>query len=478
MQLQNIRVVQNGETLISAEGLHVDYSLLDLIAHGIVIDDIRLVQPIVRLRRNADGWNVAHLVKEQASEADREGPARPLQISSISISDGVIEIDDRTGAEGQAVRLPRKIARIDFKGAFSYQPVNFTFRVGHLSFQSASPSLALNSLTGAVSVRGDDLHFERVSAQTAESSLEVEGMVRNYLGTPVANATMRSARLRLPELEPFVPALEGINLSPAFELKVAGPASGMRTDLHVRTEAGTIDGQVTSDVLAPGRSIRGELQVANLDASRALSTLPSTRVNGRTTFDLTLRDDETVRGTARVGLENTVAAGYAIDRLQATATLDGDRAHIDGSARAYGAGATAKGAVSLPIAGRKTMTYDVSGRVDHLRAERLPRVTGLPRVATDASARYRVRGEGTRLSADARFDQSNMEGVIVRDATTAHVEIAGRRLAYSAAGAVAHVNPRRLGTALGVAALRDDRLDGELDAAFDVEGSGQYRQYA
>ena len=280
-----------------------------------MIDDIRLVQPIVRLRRNADGWNVAHLVKEQASEADREGPARPLQISSISIADGVIEIDDRTGGDGQAVRLPRRIARIDFKGAFSYEPVNFTLRVGRLSFQSASPSIALNSLTGAVSVRGDDLHFERVSAQTAQSSLEVEGMVRNYLGTPVANATMRSARLRLPEFEPFVPALEGINLSPAFELKVAGPASGMRTDLHVRTEAGTIDGQVTSDVLAPGRSIRGELEVANLDASRALSRLPSTRVNGRTTFDLTLRDDETVRGTARVGLENTVAAGYAIDRL-------------------------------------------------------------------------------------------------------------------------------------------------------------------
>ena len=34
------------------------------------------------------------------------------------------------------------------------------------------------------------------------------------------------------------------------------------------------------------------------------------------------------------------------------------------------------------------------------------------------------------------------------------------------------MNPQRLGTALGVAALRDDRLDGELDAAFEVEGSG------
>ncbi len=473
VQLQNIRVVQNGETLIAAEGLHVDYSLLDLIAHGIVIDDIRLVQPIVRLRRNADGWNVAHLVKEQASEADREGPARPLQISSISIADGVIEIDDRTGADGQAVRLPRRIARIDFKGSFSYEPVNFTLRVGRLSFQSASPSLALNSLTGAVSVRGDDLHFERVSAQTAESSLEVEGMVRNYLGTPVANATMRSARLRLPELQPFVPALEGINLSPAFELKVAGPASAMQTDLHARTEAGAIDGRVTADILAPGRSIRGQLQVANLDASRVLPNLPSTRVNGKTTFDLRLNDDETVRGMAQVGLENTVAGGYAVDRLDATATVDADRAHIDGRARAYGAAATAKGTVMLPISGRQTMAYDVSGRVNHLRAERLPRDIGLPRIATDANARYRVRGEGTRVSADATFDQSTIEGVIVQNDTTAHVDIAGRHLAYSATGAVARVNPRRLGTALGIAALRDDRLDGELDAAFDVEGSGR-----
>src|SRR5262245_35015074 len=83
VQLQKIRLVHNGETIISADDIQINYSALDLIAHGIVIDEISIVRPIVRLRRDASGWNVSRLVKEQAAEADREGPGRPIQISAI-----------------------------------------------------------------------------------------------------------------------------------------------------------------------------------------------------------------------------------------------------------------------------------------------------------------------------------------------------------------------------------------------------------
>ena len=88
----------------------VNYSLLDLIAHGLVIDDLTIVRPIVRLRRDASGWNVSRLVKEQATEADREGPGRPIQISRIGIAGGLIEIDNRAFRRARRPRGCRAVS--------------------------------------------------------------------------------------------------------------------------------------------------------------------------------------------------------------------------------------------------------------------------------------------------------------------------------------------------------------------------------
>jgi uncharacterized protein involved in outer membrane biogenesis len=90
LQLRNVRLVQNGETMVAADDVQVDYSVLDLVGDGLVIDEISIVHPVVRLRRDRQGWNVGRIVKEQAQEADREGPGRPLQISEIGIVGGLV----------------------------------------------------------------------------------------------------------------------------------------------------------------------------------------------------------------------------------------------------------------------------------------------------------------------------------------------------------------------------------------------------
>ena len=472
VQLRNVRLVQNGETMVAADDVQVDYSVLDLVGDGLVIDEISIVHPVVRLRRDRQGWNIGRIVKEQAQEADREGPGRPLQISEIGIVGGLVEIDDRT-ASADAPRLPRRIRNVDFKGAFSYKPVNFTVQIGHLSLQAENPAVTLRSLSGTVSTAGDDVHVERLAARTTESSVELKGMVRNYLGTPDAALTLTSDRLTLREFEAFVPALRGVDLHPVFEVSVSGALTKLRAELDVRSEAGSIQGRLAGDVMSPKRTLEGALRAANLDASRASAQLPATRVNGHATFDLAIDEDQTIHGSTRVNLQNTAAAGYLVDRLDANVKLAGSQAKIEAKANAYGAHATTNGTVGLPIAGRTSLSYDLTGRADRISAARLPRSLGVPRITSDLNAKYRARGEGDRLTVDATFDRSTVEGVVIQDDTSAHIEMAGRRLAYSASGAVAHVNPHRLGTALGIAALRDDRLNGELDAAFTVNGTGR-----
>ena len=75
IRMSDITLVQDGETVIALKDLRVDYSAWRLAASGIVLDEIELNQPVVRARRTADGWNLMRLVKRQARERERTGPA-------------------------------------------------------------------------------------------------------------------------------------------------------------------------------------------------------------------------------------------------------------------------------------------------------------------------------------------------------------------------------------------------------------------
>ena len=134
-----------------------------------MIDDIRINEPRLALSRGPRGWNVAGLVKEQAQEADREGPAKPITISRIGISNGTVTIDDPEGPEH--LGLPKRLDRLDLQGSFAYQPVDFVIDLGHVSFRASEPALALNSLSGRVVVNQDDVTVDRLAIRTAASAL-------------------------------------------------------------------------------------------------------------------------------------------------------------------------------------------------------------------------------------------------------------------------------------------------------------------
>src|SRR5688500_15154526 len=73
LQLRDVALDFNGERVVAVKNIELDYSVFRLVSSGMVMDEITLAQPVVMLERNAQGWNVARLVKEQRKEADREG---------------------------------------------------------------------------------------------------------------------------------------------------------------------------------------------------------------------------------------------------------------------------------------------------------------------------------------------------------------------------------------------------------------------
>ena len=444
--LEDVRVTQAGKPVVLVRSVGLRYNVLDFVTKGIIIDAIRITSPRIALIRTRDGWNISALVKAQQQEADRQGPARPIRISTIGISDGRVTIDDRTATPSDAYKLPASIDRIDGAGDFAYQPVRMTVRLGHLSFRASDPALALNSMSGQVSVRDDDVYIEKVAVRTAETSLLIDGAIRDYLKTPRFNVTASSDKLTPREFGGLIPAVANLTVQPAAELKVSGPLSDLQLETSVRSSAGQLRAQVRGDVASPLRTLHGHLEVAHVDPDQILNRrdLP-TDITGAANFDVHGRTSADVAG----------------------------RAEVDASAKAYGGAVTLRGRIASAGGDVSSVSYDLKGHVTNVNADRLPLPPPAPRLTSAVSASYHVRGTGMNPVADLQFARSTVEGATLADGTTAHVELRGAHIAYAARGSFAGLDPQRLGNALHVDALSSDRAAGEVAADFDLRGSGR-----
>ncbi len=470
LEIEGVTLTRGRETILAAKDVGLRYSLWDLISGSVVIDEIRINEPRVALSRGPAGWNVAGLVKEQAEEADREGPAKPITISRIGISNGTVTIAEPAGPD--SLGLPKRIERLDLQGSFAYQPVDFVIDVGHLSFRSSEPALALNSLSGRVVVNQDDVTLERLAIRTAESALSARGSVHAYLQTPTLNLAISSEKLTPREFAGFAPALADVRLQPAFDATARGRLDALETVLSVRSEAGSLSAKVVADAEGPERGVRGSATLGELDVSRVYAGLPASRVSATTEVDLTVDASNDVDGKAALHVAPTVVDGYRVEAVEARATIVDSRVRLDADARAYGARATATGEIVAPINGR-TATGELTGTIAGVDLRKLPRSLGVPALETRVGGRYRARLEERGPSGELVFDASTVEGASIDAGTRVSGTLHGSRPTFALAGGVRDVDPHRFGTALRLPALTEARLRGRIDATFDVAGSGR-----
>lgn len=487
IQLGDVAVDVNGERIIGFKRLEVKYSIAELISSGITVRQIRLEQPFVRLRHDASGWNISNLVKKEQSEANRQGPGRPMTLPDIEVVDGRVQIDDR--APSSAYTLPKRIDAFNAKAAYGYAPVHYSLTLNQFSFNASDPSLAVSNLTGRLGTRSDDLNVEKLTLRTADSTATIDGVIRNYLGDPDVQVTFSAPQFSLPEFAGLLPSLKGYDLHPAIDLEAQGKQSAMQLTLNEKSEAGVVSGRVATDLLAPNYSARGDLSVQDLNLAPLLKDpAQKSDITAYATLDVTLAGSpasapaiDRLRGHVKLDASTVVASGYRARDVKVTADANGRHVALDGRAAAYGGTATAKGTVVVPAASGQPIQFDLAGALSHVNLAGLPASLNAPRVATNLNVQsYRARGQAgptTTLDANATFGASTIPGAAIASGTTAQVSMTSTKrglqtATYAARGSVSDVDLATIGHAFRVPALDKPDYDSRINAQFDVAGSG------
>src|SRR5439155_18684809 len=286
-----------------------------------------------------------------------------------------------------------------------------------------------------------------------------------------------------PEIARVVPALAGVTLQPAFQVKLDGPLDHLGVEMNVQSSAGQAYGKVLADVLTPKQSVNGDISVRHLDLAPIVKN-PRQKSDITADAKVDLRGESfsnvnALRGTVKVDAPRVALAGYSAQQIKATAHIDGRRIGLDGKAAAYGATATANGRAILPE-GKEPLDFDVRGLLRHLDLRRLPNSVKAPPAETDVNADYHVAGTPNAMKGDFRFAPSTVAGAHIAQGSTAGFTFAGAPapstrpadIGYTTDVTVSDVDLQRVGQAFNVPALDADRYKSSVNAHLTARGTG------
>jgi len=487
VRLADVDIVQNGKTVVGIDDVGLDYNAFSFFSGDLVLDDIRITRPVLRLERSPDGkLNLANLLNLPTPDPNKPKSNRTVAIGEVGISDGTLYVEP--GAVGTGgVALPAKVERLDASLGVKSNSDELIVDIAHVSLRAAEPAFGINSLSGVVRRTKQDVRLDNLSLRTEESSLRVTGTVgRIDTGHPVVDLQLSSDKLALNELAKVVPALRGYVMQPALEVTASGPADRLEVAVNVReAAAGKLTGALVVDALEPGRRVGGTVSMEHFNlaplvppksdtaqrraaAGRRANPLASD-ITGQARFDLALPEGRLpLSGTYAVNAGRVKFAGYEVRQLVARGRIDGSTIRVDATGAAYGGRVAVAGTVKT----EPTLALNLHGRAAGVDLRNLPASLNVPPVPSDIQTSYTLTSHGNVFSGTFALERSTIAGATLAEGTTGTFAVGQGAPQYSARGQVADLDLQQIGSSFDIAALAADRYRSRINASFDVSGSG------
>ena len=473
LRLHAIRLSRDGQPLIAIDEIALSYSLRELWQAGTTIRQVTLVRPRIVASKLPDGrWDLGALVKRDARQGPRTGPNRPIDILSIAIVDGQVQL--RAPLQFGAAYAPTDYQGLDTVFSFSYRPVAWSLEFERTAFVGRAPDLTVTALTGGISSSAEGLVFDDLAVETARSAFLLTGRIDRTVEPSIVDLQVRADRFAFQEWAGVLHGLRNIAIEGSFDTRLQGPRSQLATTLQLDGTGGTVTGDLTLDTTVPGWRGAGALDVARLDLARWLNKpdKPSD-ITGRVAFDLDLNLGSFPRGSFTFDGAHAAFMGYAADNVHAEGTLTDTEARISRLAgAAYGSNVTAGAGSAIGLAAPYPFRF--RGTMAGLDLRRVPAGIPVPHVESTLTLDYDITGqfEDAHIIARGVFQPSVFLGAGLGAGFVGSVNTATDPVSYSADGDVIELDVNRFGRDLDVAWMQAPRYAGTLSGRFQVAGAG------
>jgi len=365
---------ESGAVVATIDSVHTEPYWSDLLTASVSVASIMVVEPHLRLHRDADGqWNLQNALARQR-ESVRQSPL-DLALEHLSIQDGRITTT-RAGPAPSAVRdrwlfdyTRSEIRGLRAAGTVTWNPNTRLIDLESISFQLPEQDLALRSSRLHLARNPSQWVMPEFSLQLGTSRLEAEATLQPSRDTPgpgIVDLQIEESRLNTDELRRLVPRLPLRDV-----LTVEGRLGGsldrfVVNRLTVAHNRSSVTMEGTAFGLPDSLDVEAKLQRSEINpgdirdvwphrALARLDTLGPTQVTG------------TVQGTIDWDPEQRTALNLA-STFSATNREGAVRGSLDversvSTALTYSGSLEADSLNLAPVTGRSPLTSRLSGRL-------------------------------------------------------------------------------------------------------------------
>ena len=476
IRLHDVDLARGGQTLIHIDEIAVRYSIRELVQRGVIIREVRLTRPRIVGSKQPDGkWDLGGLVKREAREEERTGPARPIEVQAIQIVDGHISLRDPLNF-GPA-HVPTEFEKLNASFAFAYFPVRWSLVFDRVSWIGRAPDLTMNRLAGTFGRGPTGWFFETLSVETPRSSYTLDGTIDTGQRPTVLDLRVAARRFAFQEWSGVLRGLRNIAIDASFDTSLKGPVNALDTTLQLAGTGGSVKGRLTLDTSVPGWHGSGAVDIERLNLARWLNRedRPSD-ITGQVTFNLALElGRHFPRGVYTFNGRHAMYMGYAADNVRVRGQITSTTVLVaDGSAVAYGAHVRLSDG-SIGIDG--PFPFRFQGTATGVDLRRLPPNVPVPHVESVLALDYDVSGRfrDAFIVGRALFGRSMFLGATIGSGTSGSVDTSQRPVRFAGEGDIEGLSIRRFGEGLNVAWMRDPRYDSTVSGHFRVDVTGTDR---
>ncbi|MEO8480921.1 MAG: translocation/assembly module TamB domain-containing protein [Acidobacteriota bacterium] len=447
--IQKFAIRQQGQPVVLADRVDVQYSLVQLLRGQLVLSDVHLTNPFVHVAFTSQGWNLAHLTKPQ--DGPTAGPWA-LTLQHVRLTNGrvVLDMSDRPTLRLAEVAIDGRVL-LDSSGA------DVTLNQG--SFREEGTGTAISRLAGHIASDGEGVAFKGFQLAAPGLDARADAQVQGGRVSGV-DAQVTLAKWQGATLQGFLPWLGQVPvLSGTVGAKGAGDALGASWSLEFE-DGGSSQGDVRVDLTRAVIPLKGQIRAVRLNPALLVHDPQwRGRVSGDVQIDGTI-DPARIRASSASFVTDNLAVtllGYAVERARLKGSYRATRVNAAGDVAAYGATASVRAVVDLPESPRP-VHLNATGFVSHLDVSRLP-VEVTSSIPSDVTGDYAVTYSDPTWRASLTSRESRVKGVTLRSGTIASAEGRGNQVKAAIRGEVADL-PASM---LGAPAAADYTLAGRVD---------------
>lgn len=269
LEADSVRIITQGDTVLSANKLLLKYELKPLLIHRIVVSGIVLENPRIKLLRSQSDstWNVEHIAKPPADTTASKPFDWGIFLRNLTLNNATITVMDSLSKEPRTDRIHYTRTTLDnlnlqLGARLNIARNEFAITIDKCSFKERRTGFTANNLRLAVEADTSEISLTNLVLLTPNTDMRLQANIsdvnvfsgKDDIIKKTLTASLEAEKLSSWDVNWFMPETFSLNSTFVISADITGSLNKLEIEAReLQTGTSDLSGKVILDHLGDGR---------------------------------------------------------------------------------------------------------------------------------------------------------------------------------------------------------------------------------